>query len=575
MLLNALMSRLGRARSAASAGELQRQAEQAAAKGDTARAASLLEQLLERAPDHCEGRLMLGILRCRGGEHAAALPHLMQAAALGPDRPDTHLALGNLYHLLGKARAAEESYRRVIELDPQADGAHYNLAVLLRAAGRHGEAMQQYRRAHELGRPEATWDLVQELLEAGEEDAARAAADFAVGRAGESAPAQKSRGLVHLFQHEPVPALARFERATQLASGDVESWLHAGIAAQELGRFDQAMAAYETVLRLDPDYAPARWRRSLLHLLAGDFHRGWPDYEARFVDAARPARGYPQARWQGESLGGKSLLVWGEQGLGDEIMFASCFPDLIAEARSCVIECDSRLAPIFRRSFPQATVHAGDERAGVSWLASVGTLDFQIAAGSVPRHRRSRHADFPRHSGYLRADPAKVTAWRGRLDALGPGLKVGLSWRGGTRLSRSHLRSLTLEQLLPVLAVRGVRFVDLQYTDSARERADLADARGLQIVHWPTALADYDETAALVSALDLTLSVCTAVVHLAGALGRPVWVMTPYSPEWRYGHAGDSMPWYPSARLVRQRHYGEWGPVIDGVVADLRRLARA
>ena len=145
--------------------------------------------------------------------------------------------------------------------------------------------------------------------------------------------------------------------------------------------------------------------------------------------------------------------------------------------------------------------------------------------------------------------------------------------QGGTQASRARLRSLTLEQLLPVLRVEPVRFVDLQYTDTAGERARLEEDHGVRLAHWHDAIADYDETAALVSALDLTLSVCTAVVHLAGALGKPAWVMTPYSPEWRYGHAGEAMAWYPSVKLVRQGSYGEWDPVIAAIAGDLVRLA--
>ena len=183
---------------------------------------------------------------------------------------------------------------------------------------------------------------------------------------------------------------------------------------------------------------------------------------------------------------------------------------------------------------------------------------------------RNRQEDFPRHGGYLRAAPDRTAAWKARLAALGPGLKVGLSWQGGTQLSRSALRSLTLDRLLPVLRVDGVHFVDLQYTDTARERAALERERGISVVHWPEAITDYDETAALVAALDLVVSVCTAVVHLTGALGRPAWVMTPFSPEWRYGRAGGSMAWYPSVRLIRQTGYGVWEPVIATVAEQLK-----
>src|SRR6185436_8166228 len=153
-------------------------------------------------------------------------------------------------------------------------------------------------------------------------------------------------------------------------------------------------------------------------------------------------------------------------------------------------------------------------------------------------------------SGYLKADPQHVARWRERLAALGPGHKVGLSWTGGVPRTRRELRSLSLDQLQPLLAMPGFRFISLQYTAGARDEVEAWRARsGIAVEHWPEAIADYDQTAALVCALDLVVSVCTSLVHLGGALGRPVRVLAPISPEWRYGFAGEAMPWYPSVRV--------------------------
>jgi len=158
---------------------------------------------------------------------------------------------------------------------------------------------------------------------------------------------------------------------------------------------------------------------------------------------------------------------------------------------------------------------------------------------------------------------------------MGPGLKIGLSWTGGVRKTRRALRSLALEQLLPLLRVPGARYVSLQYTREAPgELADLRARHGIDIPHWQAAIDDYDETAALAGALDLTISVCTSLVHLCGALGRPVWVLAPIGPEWRYGIAGESMVWYPSVRLFRQTAYAEWGPVVERVAAAAAALRR-
>jgi ADP-heptose:LPS heptosyltransferase len=193
-------------------------------------------------------------------------------------------------------------------------------------------------------------------------------------------------------------------------------------------------------------------------------------------------------------------------------------------------------------------------------------VDYEVPLGSLSLYYRRSVADFPQHAGYLKADPERVASWRNKLAVLGPGLKVGISWLGGTHKTRSPVRSIALEHWGAILRVPGIRFISLQYTSGARSEIEaLPDLERSKVVHWEDATSDYDETAALVMALDLTISVCTAVVHLSGALGRPVWVMAPYSPEWRYGHAGDTMPWYPSALVFRQPQYGEWDPVILSV----------
>jgi tetratricopeptide (TPR) repeat protein len=582
MLLSGLMGRIARlARgwhlppAGAEADCLLRTATAAVARGNGGEACRICEDILARYPRHAASHHLLGVIVGREGDLPRARAHIAQAVALAPDWPDAHLAHGNLQQLSGDALGAEQSYRRVLELSPGAAPGHYNLAVLLDRAGRKAEALQSFGRAHELdpGRADVTWDLVQRLLDAGEFESAFSAAERTLARSGRSAAAHKALGLVHLYRHEPQSALEHFEGAVALAPADAEAWLHAGIAAQELARLDDALASYERALRLKGDYPQAQWRRSLVRLLKGEFDRAWADYEVRLVSEERPRRWFPQPRWRGEPLAGKTLLVHAEQGLGDEIMFASCLPDVMVQAGHCVIDCHPGLAPIVRRSFPAATVHGGRQTDDLSWLSDCPAPDYQIPIGSLPLLLRKRTGDFPRHTGYLRADPLKVAAWTARLDALGPGLKVGLSWQGGTRLSRAQLRSLTLEQLLPVLRVAGVKFVDLQYTDTVRERAALEERDGMKIVHWQEALADYDETAALVAALDLTLSVCTAVAHLAGALGKVAWVMTPFSPEWRYGQGGENIVWYPSMKLIRQTRYGEWGPVIAAVAGGLRLAA--
>ena len=213
------------------------------------------------------------------------------------------------------------------------------------------------------------------------------------------------------------------------------------------GRYAEAMDCYDRAIALDPAYLPSYLNRAAIWLLEEDYARGWQEYERRLANAelAPLHQRFGQPTWDGAPLAGRRILVYAEQGLGDEILFASCLPEVIDQAGHCIIDCDPRLAGLFRRSFPQATVHGGGQTDPTGWLDGLGPVDWKVPAGSLPLHLRRKPEEFPRHSGYLRAAPEQVAGWRERLQALGPGPKIGLSWRGGVpqtgRGSRSKSRS--------------------------------------------------------------------------------------------------------------------------------------
>jgi tetratricopeptide (TPR) repeat protein len=508
-----------------------------------------------------------------GGDLRRARELLERALALDPRSAGTLSDLGNVHLLLDEPVEAERHYAAALQLAPSHASTLANLGVLRARQGDRAGALDAFRRALRAdphaaqalrGLAEATPDDVvpHEDIALVSEIAARfpdhAAAFAALGRL-------RLRGA---FDAEP--ALAALERALALGHDDAETLAARGVALHELGRFEEALAAYDAARARAPAHVGARFHRAIALLTLGRFAAGWADYELRLVSENRPVRPFPFPRWQGEALRGRTILVHAEQGLGDEILFASCLPEIVRAARRCVIECSPRLAAVFRRSFPEATVHASEQTGPVDWALPLG-IDVQSPLGSLPLHLRADVAAFPARRGYLVADAAKVERWRERLAALGPGRAIGISWRGGTPRTRAERRSLPLADLAPLLREPGMRFVSLQYgPDVAGEIERFAAQTGIGIAHWPEAIDDYDETAALASALDGIVSVCTAIVHLAGALGRPVLVATPRVPEWRYGALGERMPWYPSVRLVRQAQSGGWAPVVDAIRAAVR-----
>jgi hypothetical protein len=339
------------------------------------------------------------------------------------------------------------------------------------------------------------------------------------------------------------------------------------------GRVAEACGLLAQVLDDHPHNVDAHWTLATIELSMGEFATGWNHYEYRLKRNDVYVRPCDLPWWRPGLVHPGAVRVLAEQALGDEIMFASCYSDLLRDVDECHIECDPRLGRLFARSFPKALVLPTRDPLGSEVPAASGA-GTQIAAGSVPCYYRRARESFPVHRGYLHAAPERVVHWRGRLAELGPGLNVGLSWVGGTGKTRRALRSLELDELEPVLRRPGVNFVSLQYTPCEDDIADFAGRTGVRVQHWPEAIADYDETASLISALDLVVSVTTALVHLTGALGKPVWVLVPAAPEWRYMRAGSGMPWYPSAQLFRQSTLNDWTSVVEAVRSELDRVVR-
>ncbi|MCW5759314.1 MAG: hypothetical protein KIS90_06065 [Phenylobacterium sp.] len=308
-----------------------------------------------------------------------------------------------------------------------------------------------------------------------------------------------------------------------------------------------------------------------MRLQLGDFG-GWADYEARFGIRRFPETAGAQvtAALSGalttspsaDALAGRRVLLLGEQGIGDQVMFAGMIPDLQAVAASVTCVCEPRLVRLFRAAFPGASF-AGPAEAQVRRSG----IDRVVAMGSLGSAFRRTRADFPGRP-YLTPSDAARARWAERLGPRTTRLRVGVSWRGGLPNTRRDQRSLALEQLAPVLGLPDCEVVSLQYGDAAAEIAAANASLSRPIRAFAaTDLNDFDDLAGLVSNLDLVVSVQTALVHLAGGLGRPCLTLVPFNAEWRYMAAGETMPWYGSVRLLRQAGPGAWGPVIEAAAA--------
>jgi tetratricopeptide (TPR) repeat protein len=492
------------------------------------------------------------------------------------DLAEAHLLLGTILHGRQQFEDAQDSYALAQCFKPHSWPIYFQIGLLALDRGQPSHGAAALSKALELGADDARVHsaLGRAYLERGQVRDSVEQFERAIALEPSFVEAHSNLGYV-LFHHmeEFEDGAKHIEHALRLDPSHIAAQCNLCMVLQHQGRVDEALALCNELLLKQPHLHEARVNRASILLNKGDFATGWRDYEARRQwPAYYQSEHLPWPEWDGSSLQAKKIFVYAEQGLGDEIMFSSCVPQLLTSARSCVLECHPKLAPIFRRSFPTATVVRKSEWQEADFLAD--PPDCKIALGSLPKFMRGSSNEFPDHRGYLHADADRVQHWRRRLDALPGSLKVGISWRGGAPTTRRSLRSIPLPSWLPILRVPGVDFINLQYSDCAQELADLCEETDVQLHSWQCAIDDYDETAALVGALDLVISVQTAIVHLTGALGKPVWALIPSVPEWRYGAAGHRMPWYPTARLFRQVVRGVWEPLITSVRENVDALVR-
>lgn len=542
----------------------------AALTGRPEEAAGRIGQAIAVAPDIADFHVNLARVQAALNRPDRAVRHYAHAAALRPEEAETRFQLAALLQDLGQAARARNGFRTVLVLEPAHPGALLRLAATERGLGR-AVAAARIDLALAPGDP-VLWNELANRLKGGKRRA-EALAQSVTGY---------GRGLV-LLPGNPVLLnnradswlrLDRLEAAEEdaraavaAAPGFAAGWNTLGSALMAQGRAGEAAGAYEQAAGIDPaTNTQARFNRSIALLTLGRLAEGWDEYEQGWAASSGrfPRVGFPQPLWDGRPLAGGgrggALLVWGEQGLGDEVMFASLIPQLVRDGLRVVLDCDARLAPLFARALPDVTVVARTEP--LSGRLTAPDVVAQIPAGSLPRLMRRRIGDFAgRQPPFLKADPGRVAELRRRIgDGRGHRL-VGLSW-SSKNASVGHLRSIPPDRLAGALDGADVKLVSLQYGDVAAEAAaaGIADP-GLD------AWGDIDGLAALIAAMDLVVSVDNSTVHLAGGLGRPAWALLPHAADWRWMQGCGDTVWYPSVRLFRQEAPGDW----DGVLRKLRK----
>jgi tetratricopeptide (TPR) repeat protein len=530
--------------------------------GRAAEALECFDRALALRPDYAEALSDRGSALRRLSRPQEALGCFDAALAIRPDYAKAHGNRGNALADLGRLEEALASYERGLEIDPGQAELHCNRAGVLLKLKRFGEALAGFDRAlvAKPGFAEAHSGRGNALLALRRLNEAIACQDRALALKPDYADAWLNHGNALRAAMRLPEALASYERAHALRPADATALTNCGVALLELGRRGEALERLEQALQLAPEHADARWNRALHRLLHGDFRGGWPEYEWRWkAQFSHLERNFEQPLWLGrEDLRGKTILLHAEQGLGDTIQFCRYAVEVARSGATVLLEVQPEIEPLAARL-------EGVSRVLVKGGALPG-FDFHCPLLSLPLAFGTMPETVPRGIPYLRIPDAYEKRWADRLHHL-RGLRIGIAWQGNVDHYRDGHRSFPLGHFAAVAGCPGARLVSLQKGTGAEQLGDPGIA--FPVADFTADLASFLDSGAVMLNLDLVITADTAVAHLAGALGVPVWVALPLAPDWRWMLDRSDSPWYPTMRLFRQRIAGDWASVFAEICETL------
>jgi len=513
-------------------GEALLHAERCRGEGRLLEAEAVCREILEVQPNVAEAEHLLGVIAHQNGRLGEAIAHVRRATGLAPQAALFHTNLGEMYRLAGRPELAVEEAQRALQIEPAMPAALSNLGVALYELKDYEQAAGAQRKA--------------------------------IAAAPAFADAHRNLGNALHALRDFDGAIATYRRAIELRPDHADAWANLGTTLHHGGGFDDAIMALRRAIALAPHHANARSGLGILLLMRGDLAEGWEEYEWRLRSSERKGPRFPERPWQGESLTGKHIYVQAEQGFGDSLQFARYLPLLAARAGAVTLRVHRELVGLLRESLPGITV-LDDRGEAAPYHCDVSLL-------SLPFLFKTRLETIPAEIPFLRAPAQATQRWIKRVAGTG-GFKIGLVWGGNPDHVNDHRRSIDPIELGPLFAVAGASFVSLQYrarpTDLERLTRD-----NFEIADLASDFSDFAETAAAVEALDLVITVDTAVAHLAGGLGKPVWLLLPWVTDWRWMLDREDSPWYPTMRLFRQARGGDWSNVIARMADELKAVVQ-
>ncbi|MEW6188000.1 MAG: tetratricopeptide repeat protein [Thermodesulfobacteriota bacterium] len=522
------------------------------------------EKAVKLIPDNSQALVNLAMALEKEKRSNEAVIYYKKALGLNPKQAWPWYHLGKIFQEAGTLHEAEDCYRKALEVDSTLAEVYGNLGFLARRQGQTEKAINYFEKALELNSsvPEFHCNLAEVFIQKGEEVKAIRFFRQAIQLRPDYYQAYNNLGLLLHSRGQYDEALAQYEKVLEIRPGFLETLINAGNVLKDQKKIKEAQNCYHKALSLDPEFPEGHLNLALLFLLTGSFLNGWKEYEWRWkIRGIIPRQDICRTRWTGSSLTGKKILLYAEQGLGDTLQFIRYLPLVVRQGGRVSMECQEELKTLFQ-------VIPGIEEM-VCFGEPLPDHDLQSPLLSLPHVFHTDLHSIPALVPYLSPDPHKSERWNKRMKGAGKGKKIGLVWAGRPEFVNDRHRSLPLDNFSGVFRIPGVQWFSLQKGMAVSQIKELSLEKN--VVDFSNELTDFSETAALIENLDLVISVDTAVAHLTGALGKPVWTLLPFAPDWRWMLDREDSPWYPTMRLFRQPRYGDWESVIKRVAVELEK----
>jgi len=502
-------------------------------------ASTLYHEVLSLDPKEPDTLNLLGIIAFNNQEFDKALKLHSIAIDIKPGVADFHNNIGNVYLAMEQLDKALEQFTLANQLDPLYIPAVSNIGAVYQEQNLLDQALDQYEKALTLDPDSST----------------------------------ASRNIANILWklNRPKEAEKIYHSAMEGQIKDATYFHNIGNIYRSQGNYIEAEHAFKEGIKIAPKDEELNFDISFLQLTLGNFKTGWEHLTRKKDDFSEPL---PAPRWNGCSLKGKSILIYGDQGIGDEIMFAQLIPEIAKSAKQCFVACEPRLVDLYHRSFNNIEIISGYEISQLSKVITENAIDVTSTISKLGKYIRPHVSDFPSPRPYLIADSLSTKIWKQRYQKLGPGLKIGISWKGGAQTQTSSPRTIELDQWHNLLRQENCHFINLQYGDQSAVINQLKQQHNIIVHHWEDSLplSNMDNFAAQTAALDLVISIDNSTIHLSCALGTPTWLLTPLSADWRWGINKQDCLWYSCITLFRQKLINNWSSEFTEIIQRLSTI---